>query len=107
MYMITRYKSDDGSEHLTAYDAIKQDAALKGLHHQCPKCKGEATINGKPKIQQVEDREATAAMGFFASTQFKDEIVGYEKIPCDVCKGLGWTAEPKRPIVKTTVVGYE
>ena len=106
MHSITKYVANDGSEHSSAKEAIKRDASLRGLTHLCPKCKGGATMNGKAITKQERDHDAEGYAGFFSAPQYKTVTVGYEQVPCDVCRGEGYTATEVTPITRTEIIGY-
>lgn len=107
MRTITQYEARDGSTHETERLCREHEAALDGRHHPCPKCGTSGFVQGKPIINWERDLVSEGYMGQFAQPQFMDVVVGHEKDPCDVCNGVGWTKEPKRPITRTEVVGYE
>lgn len=107
MRAVTRYEARDGSMHDTEQECRRHEAALAGRTHECPKCKGTGKVAGAPIKKLERDYVSEGYLGQFASPQFMEVVVGHESVPCDVCGGVGWTAQPKRAITRTETVGYE
>jgi len=109
MRAITRFEARDGSVHDVEQDCRKHEAALDGRHHRCPKCSGSGRDPGAPIYNMIVHRgpEPNSVDGFGAHQCVVTEKRFTGHAPCDVCSGFGYTKEPKRPITRTQVVGYE
>lgn len=104
MRAITRYEARDGSMHDTEHECRKHEAALLGRAHECPKCHGTSKMRGEPITErQIDEYDQSGSM----YPVYRTVTVGYKPVPCDVCQGHGWTAQEKKAITKTEIVGYE
>jgi len=87
-------------------DAMQHDS-VGG--YQCPKCQGIGRVEGSVERTVHElDVEATGYGGQFGERIYRDRVVGYELVECEVCSGRGWTSCKIEPIVETSekVVGW-
>ncbi|SAL01584.1 hypothetical protein AWB80_08159 [Caballeronia pedi] len=109
MKVITTFEARDGATFYTEHHCRKHEAALSGRPHECPKCKGTGTDESKPLYRVIEHKgpmpNSVDGWGAHQCVVREKRHDGY--MPCDVCQGHGYTAEPKRPITRTEVVGYE
>lgn len=101
---VQRWEANDGTLHPSKLEAMRHDATGS---YKCPKCHGYGHVNGEPITERQVDEIATGYGGQFAQPVYRDVIVGYEQIPCDVCDGKGWTEEEKQPVTETKVVGWK
>jgi DnaJ-class molecular chaperone len=101
---VERWEANDGSLHVSEYECKKHEADGK---FECPKCKGVGRVNGEPITEARYDAEATAWGGQFASPVYRDVVTGYKQVACEVCHGNGWTAEEKKPVIESKVIGWK
>lgn len=105
---ITAYLISDGTIIRNKTHAIKVDALLHGRSFPCPKCRTTGELQGNPIKERQRDNEAEGWAGSMGGTTiYKDVIVGYHQLECDVCQGYGYTEKEAKPITKEVVVGYE
>jgi hypothetical protein len=109
MRAVTQYEAEDGIYFDTAYECRKHEARLHGMTHKCPKCGGHGDDRAKPLYFNVIHRgpepNSVDGWGVHRCEVLERRIDGY--LPCEVCNGRGWTAAPKKAIVRTEVIGYE
>jgi len=103
-HRVELWQAKDGSLHVSEYECKKHESA--GLF-ECPKCNGIGRINGKKVIKSMFGKEVTAWGGQFASPVYKEIVIGYERIECNVCNGHGWTEEERTPVIESKVVGWK
>ena len=101
------WQANDGIMFNTEHKAMEHDALLEDLYHECPNCKCAGKIDGKPITEEVLDEEAMGYQGNFPRSVYKTVVTGHEKVKCEYCDGMGWTAEPLKPIIEGKVVGWE
>lgn len=105
MHEITAFKIKNGQIFEHRADALKVEAALKGLDFECPACNATGHSGQTPIYIQVLDEEATRSE---SRPVYRSLLKRHEPILCAVCRGTGYTATEKKPIyTEPTIKGYE
>lgn len=104
---VTRWATDDGKEFASQLEARKHEALLEGRRHLCPKCGGSGTQPGESIYGMVQDVEATAFGGQFASPVFVRKVVGHKRESCVICDGWGYTVSKMVPKFDSVQSGWE
>lgn len=101
----TTYQSWDGHIFKTEKE-VRQH--LSGGLHECPQCKTKGYTLGNPIRGTREQTDEEAGYnGWFAGRRSIECIIGHEHVRCNLCGGLGWTKEEKKPIIKEEIIGWE
>ena len=107
METVTSYIAEDGTAFSSKDKAREHNARIRNCVHPCPKCNTTGTIPGPvPIIRSVYDEEATAHGGQFASRVYREVHDGFHPVPCDLCRGVGWTQAKKEPVTEVKTIGW-